>query len=94
MRPLQVFESAIAKQLGMPGGKDLDEVAVLHKVKALRKDGHLANLKILHHLRLQYNRTRDKLPAKLQVYPFLPGVSRNHSNCLRTDSGIFSPRAL
>ncbi|KAK0193379.1 caspase domain-containing protein [Armillaria mellea] len=73
MRPLQVFESAIAKQLGMPSGKDLDEVAVLHKVKALRKDGHLANLKILHHLRLQYNRTRDKLPAKLQVYPFLPG---------------------
>ncbi len=72
----------VAEQLGMSGGEDV-EVAVFHKAKALGMGSVLSNLGMLRRLRLQCNRAQDNLPAKLEVCPSLPGVSRIHNNCIR-----------
>ncbi len=67
----------------MSSGEDVDEVAVFHEAKALRMDSVLSILEMLRRLRLQYTRSQDNLPAKLEVRPSLPGVSRKYSNCIR-----------
>ncbi len=71
----------MAEQLGMESGEDVDQSAVFHRTKASRRKG--AILGWLHRLRLRYLRAQDHLPVELEVRPSLPGVSRNHSDCIR-----------
>ncbi|KAK0494020.1 caspase domain-containing protein [Armillaria luteobubalina] len=58
----------------MSSREDVDvEVAVFHEAQARGMDSILSDLERLRHLRLQYNGTQNNLPAKLEVYPSLPG---------------------
>ncbi|KAK0494015.1 caspase domain-containing protein [Armillaria luteobubalina] len=71
MRPLEEFESMVAEQMGM--SRAVDEATVLLEAKALRKAEYLPKLGRLHRLRHQYGCARERLQAKLEVCPSLPG---------------------
>ncbi len=79
MQLLEKYEIAIAEQLGM-SGEDVDESEAFHNSKASGRKGGI--LGWLHRLRLQHTRAQGHLPVELEVLPSLPGVSRNHSNCI------------